>query len=54
MFLHHILKHNESSLLYRFFIAQVKYPTYKDWTSQILEDMEELNIDLEFQEISDM
>ena len=54
MFLHHILKQNESSLLYRFFIAQVKYPTYKDWTSQILEDMEELNIDLEFQDISDM
>jgi hypothetical protein len=54
MFLHHILKQNESSLLYRFFIAQVKYPTYKDWTCQILEDMEELNIDLEFQDISDM
>ena len=54
MFLYHILKQKEISLIYRFFIAQVKYPTHKDWTSQILEDMEELNIDLEFHYISDM
>ena len=34
IFLHHILKHNESSLLFRFFIAQVKY--WKTWRNSIL------------------
>ena len=30
MFLHHILKQKENSLLFRFFLAQVKNPTHRD------------------------
>ena len=30
LYLHHILQQKEDSLLYRFFMAQLTYPTYKD------------------------
>ena len=43
MFLHHIMKQEKESLLYQFFIAQVKAPSHNDWVSQVLKDLEEIN-----------
>ena len=36
MFLHHVLQQKEDSLVFRFFIAQMNSPTYKDWVSTVL------------------
>ena len=54
LFLHHILQQKKDSLLYRFFIAQLENPTYRDWVSQVLEDLEILEISLEIEEIQTM
>ena len=54
LYLHHILQQKEDSLLYRFFMAQLKNPTQKDWVSQVLEDMENLSIHLEIEDIKNM
>ena len=54
MFLHHILQQNETSLLHRFFMAQMNHPINKDWVSTVLEDMEDLKINLEIEDIKHM
>ena len=54
LYLHHILQQDIGSLLYRFFAAQLENPTRKDWVSQILDDLEELEIDFELEEIQRM
>ena len=54
LYLHHILQRNEDSLLYRFFEAQLENPTPKDWVSQVLEYLEELEIQHELEEIQIM
>ena len=51
MFLHHILQQKEISLLYQFFMAQMKTPSHNDWVSSVLEEMIELEIDLEIEDI---
>ena len=54
MFLKHILKQNEESLLFQFFMAQLKFPTKNDWASQLLEEIDELDIKFELDEIEIM
>ena len=54
LYLHHILQQENQSLLYRFFIAQIEDPTPRDWVSQVLEDLEEININLELDKIRHM
>jgi hypothetical protein len=54
MFLHHILQQKEISLLYQFFMAQMKTPSHNDWVSSVLEEMIELEIDLEIEDIKYM
>ena len=54
MYLHHILQQEEDSLLYTFFLAQMKSPNQNDWVSQMFEDQEELKIGLDLQEIKEM
>ena len=54
LFLHHILQQDSNSLLYRFFMAQLKYPSHGDWISQALLSLENLSIDLELDEIKHM
>ena len=54
IYLHHILQQKEDSLLYSFFVAQMKSPNTNDWVSTMLEDQEELGIDLGLQEIKAM
>ena len=44
MFLHHVLQQKEDSLVFRFCIAQLNSPTYKDWVSTVLEDLEDLDL----------
>ena len=53
-YLHHILQQETKSLLYRFFIAQLENPTPRDWTCQVLDDLEEINVNLEIEEIKCM
>ena len=54
MFLHHVLQQKTDSIVFRFFIAQMNSPTYKDWVSTVLGDLEELDIDIDIGEIQDM
>ena len=54
MFLHHILHQKKDSLLHRFFMTQMKFPTQNDWVSTVLEDIVELDISLELKEIEEM
>ena len=51
MFLHYILPQNESSLLFKFFKAQLDNPVKGDWSEQVLFDLEEINLQLSFEEI---
>ena len=54
MFLHHILHQKKDSLLHRFFMTQMKFPTQNDWVSTVLEDIVELDISLELKESEEM
>ena len=54
LYLHHILKQKFTSLLYRFFMAQLTHPSHNDWVSQVLKDLEDLSIELEIEEITSM
>ena len=54
LYLHHILCQESQSLLYRFFIAQLENPTQRDWVSQVLEDLEYINVDLEIEAIKSL
>ena len=54
MYLHHILQHEDDSLSYTFFLAQMKSPNQNDWVSQMFEDQEELKIGLDLQGIKEM
>ena len=54
MFLHLIMHQPKSSFLYRFFLAQARSPTHRDWTSQVIEDLEFISLDIEINTISEM
>ena len=54
MFLHHILRQGNQSLVYKFFLAQLSNPTKGDWVSDILEVREEVEFGLELEEIGAM
>ena len=54
MFLHHIMHQEKESLLFQFFIAQVKSPSHNDWVSQVLKDLEDINFSIEFEEIENL
>ena len=54
LYLHQILQQKKDSLLHRFVMAQLEKPTYRDWASQVLEDFEDLNIDMELEDIEIM
>ena len=51
-FLHYILCQDEDSLISRFFAAQCADPIKGDWASTVKKDLEFLNINLSFEEIS--
>ena len=51
MFLHYILPQNESSLLFKFFKAQLDNPVKGDWSEQVFFDIREINLQVSLQEI---
>ena len=51
MFLHHIMKQEKESLLFQFCLAQVRSPSHNDWVSQEIKDLEEIDLDIEFEDI---
>ena len=53
MFLHHVLKQDRKSLVYRFFQA-LSNLTKGDWVSEILEVIEEIELGLELEDIGIM
>ena len=54
MFLHHILQQKEDSLLFCFFMAQLRNPTKGDWVTTVMEEMDELEIGLQLDDIKNM
>ena len=51
LYFQHILKQKKDSLLYRVLMAQLTNPTHRDWVSQVLQELEDVQIQLEIQEI---
>ena len=45
MFLHYIVNQSESSLLYKFFICQVKKPCKEDWVLSVQDDLKLLKLE---------
>ena len=54
MFLQYILKEDKDSLLHEFFSAQRKYPQKGDWVLQITQDIKDTDLNLTFNDISEM
>ena len=54
MYLHHILKQPSNSLIFRFFISQLKNPKKGDWVSQVLSDMVIINLNMEIEDVAKM
>ena len=51
LFLHYILNESESSIILKFFNAQLKNRRPKDWVSSVLKDLQNLKIEQTFSEI---
>ena len=51
LYLYHIMKQNENSLLLQFFKTQMKSPIKVDWTTQVLKDMNEIKLNIDIQDI---
>ena len=54
VYLQHILKQDNNSLLKTFFEHQLQTKKSKDWASQVIKDLEKFEIILTFEEISNM
>ena len=54
MFLQTILQEDKSSLLHRFFKAQLNHPTKGDWCQSVKKNIEDLKLDLNFNQIEHM
>jgi hypothetical protein len=50
-FLYYILHEKPDSMVYKFFEAQLRNRTAKDWVSAVLNDLEVLNVNVNFEEI---
>ena len=51
MILHHILHQDEESLLFRFFLAQLCNPTKGDWVTEVMNDIEDWDLNIELEDI---
>ena len=54
LYLQDILKQKQNSLLHTFFVAQLENETHGDWASQVMQDLEDLEITLNLSEIKEM
>ena len=52
--MHHILQQPENSRLFKFFLSQMKSPRQGDWVTQVLSDLNQLEIELSLEEIQVM
>ena len=53
-FLHYLLNEDSKSLVHRFLMTQMGNRNPKDWTNTVMKDLEELNIDMNFDVIKMM
>ena len=53
-FLYYILHEKEDSMVFKFFESQRKNKTSKDWVTTVLEDMNKMNLNMDFDEIRNM
>ena len=51
MYLQHIMKQKDTSLIKNFFLTQMKSLKRKDWGKTIIEDMKHLEINISYKEI---
>ena len=51
IYLRYIMTRNEDDLLQRFFRAQCRKPSVNDWSETVKNDIEELDLDIEFDDI---
>ena len=54
LFLHYILNENEDSLIKKFLMKQKESKKSKDWINQVLSDIKELNLEVDFEDIRKM
>ena len=53
-YLHYILHEENHSLIKKFLKIQLQQPTKHDWGTQIMKDLDELEINLTIEEIENM
>ena len=53
-FLHYILQQKNDSIVYKVFEIQSRNPTSKDWVTTVLNDLEEINMEMKFEDIKKM
>ena len=53
-FLHYILHENEDSMIRNFFESQKRNKTSKDWVTTVSSDIEEINLNMTFEDITNM
>ena len=54
MFMHYIMNESESSIIHKFFIAQLKNSKPKDWITSVLRDLKDLKIEQTMNKIKEM
>ena len=52
IYLQYILKQDKNTLLYKFFQAQVTDPKKGDWVPSVIQDIKDVNLNMDFDEIS--
>ena len=53
-FLYYILHEKEDSMVFKFFESQRKNKTSKDWVTTVLEDMNKIKLNMDFDELRNM
>ena len=54
LFLHYILNEDDNSLIKKFLMKQKESKKSKDWINQVLSDIKELNLEVDFEDIRKM
>ena len=54
LFLQYILKQDSQSMIYKFLETQIKNRKSKDWITQVLQDIKELELDVNLENIKQM
>ena len=54
LYFHYLLKQRKESLINKFFFAPLSNPTHRDWVSQVLQELEDLEIKYEIHDLESM